>query len=208
MTGSSLGSYGLTVNGAPYQMKGVTWGPSNAAASAYMPDLQSMGVNTIRTWGTDATTQPLLDAAAPYGIKVITGFWLSQTEDYINDTSSLVPYGDRYDTSTGIEVSGIEAHPTLGAGYRTDPGSWPSVGETDIMEDVNARSESSETLHCGTAPGGNCDEYNGLTSGLSTCSGCQAGYHTYSEIIDRTNYKAWLVPVDQRSCPEWSEVVK
>ena len=34
---------------------------------------------------------------------------------YINDTSSLVPYGDRYNTSTGVEVSGIEAHPTLGA---------------------------------------------------------------------------------------------
>jgi ribose transport system substrate-binding protein len=27
-----------------------------------------------------------------------------------------------------------------------------------------------------------------------------------AEIIDRTNYKAWLVPVEQRSCPEWSEV--
>jgi ribose transport system substrate-binding protein len=29
-----------------------------------------------------------------------------------------------------------------------------------------------------------------------------------AEIIDKTNYKAWLVPVDQRACPEWSEVVK
>jgi ribose transport system substrate-binding protein len=29
-----------------------------------------------------------------------------------------------------------------------------------------------------------------------------------AEIIDRTNYKAWLVPVEQRSCPEWSEVAK
>lgn len=29
-----------------------------------------------------------------------------------------------------------------------------------------------------------------------------------AEIIDRTNYRAWLVPVEQRSCPEWSEVVK
>ncbi|THD66217.1 MAG: sugar ABC transporter substrate-binding protein [Bradyrhizobium sp.] len=27
-----------------------------------------------------------------------------------------------------------------------------------------------------------------------------------AEIIDKTNYKAWLTPVDQRSCPEWSEV--
>jgi hypothetical protein len=29
-----------------------------------------------------------------------------------------------------------------------------------------------------------------------------------AEVIDRTNYKAWLVPVDQRSCPDWSEIVK
>ena len=27
-------------------------------------------------------------------------------------------------------------------------------------------------------------------------------------IIDKANYKAWLVPVDQRSCPDWSEIVK
>jgi ribose transport system substrate-binding protein len=27
-----------------------------------------------------------------------------------------------------------------------------------------------------------------------------------AEVIDKTNYKAWLVPVDQRTCPEWSEV--
>jgi ribose transport system substrate-binding protein len=29
-----------------------------------------------------------------------------------------------------------------------------------------------------------------------------------AEIIDKTNYKAWLVPAEQRSCPEWSEVVR
>jgi ribose transport system substrate-binding protein len=29
-----------------------------------------------------------------------------------------------------------------------------------------------------------------------------------AEIIDKTNYQAWLVPVEQRSCPEWSDVVK
>jgi ribose transport system substrate-binding protein len=27
-----------------------------------------------------------------------------------------------------------------------------------------------------------------------------------AEIIDKTNYKAWLVPVNQQTCPEWSEV--
>jgi hypothetical protein len=40
---------------------------------------------------------------------------MSRNVDYINDTSSLVPYGDRYNTTTGVEVAGIQAHPTLGA---------------------------------------------------------------------------------------------
>jgi ribose transport system substrate-binding protein len=29
-----------------------------------------------------------------------------------------------------------------------------------------------------------------------------------AEVIDKTNYKAWLVPVDQRTCPEWSDVAR
>lgn len=70
------GAWKLTVDGAPYTVKGLTWGPAVADAGKYMPDVRSMGVNTIRTWGTDATTKPLLDSAAGQGIKVIAGFWL------------------------------------------------------------------------------------------------------------------------------------
>jgi ribose transport system substrate-binding protein len=29
-----------------------------------------------------------------------------------------------------------------------------------------------------------------------------------AEVIDKTNYRAWLVPVDQRTCPEWSDVAR
>jgi ribose transport system substrate-binding protein len=29
-----------------------------------------------------------------------------------------------------------------------------------------------------------------------------------AEVIDKTNYKAWLVPVTERPCPEWSEVTR
>jgi ribose transport system substrate-binding protein len=29
-----------------------------------------------------------------------------------------------------------------------------------------------------------------------------------AEIIDKTNYKAWLVPVNQQDCPEWGDVVR
>jgi hypothetical protein len=40
---------------------------------------------------------------------------LSRDTAYINDTPSLVPYGDRYNTSDAVEVSPIKAHPTIGA---------------------------------------------------------------------------------------------
>jgi len=29
-----------------------------------------------------------------------------------------------------------------------------------------------------------------------------------AEVIDKTNYQAWLTPVDQRSCPPWAEVAR
>jgi ribose transport system substrate-binding protein len=29
-----------------------------------------------------------------------------------------------------------------------------------------------------------------------------------AEVIDKNNYQAWLVPIDQRTCPEWSEIVR
>jgi len=84
----------------------------------------------------------------------------------------------------------------LGAGFRgsgagtsgtMNCSNWPSTGEIDIMEDVNALSEHSGTLHCGTDPGGPCNETTGLGSGLQACSGCQTGYNTYSVIVNRTN---------------------
>ncbi|GAA3507076.1 discoidin domain-containing protein [Streptomyces showdoensis] len=70
------GDWQLTAGGQPYTVKGVTWGPSVADAARHMPDVKAMGVNTIRTWGTDGTTKPLLDTAAAHGIRVINGFWL------------------------------------------------------------------------------------------------------------------------------------
>ncbi|CAM5646930.1 hypothetical protein SAVIM338S_06419 [Streptomyces avidinii] len=72
----SQGNWQLTVGGQPYTVKGLTWGPSFADAPKYMPDVKSMGVNTIRTWGTDASSKPLLDTAAANGVRVINGFWL------------------------------------------------------------------------------------------------------------------------------------
>ena len=94
-----------------------------------------------------------------------------------------------------LEVSASIQQPTGGLGYwpafwMLGPGQWPENGEIDIMEDVNALSELSGTIHCGTDPGGPCNETTGIGSGLRSCTGCQSGFHTYTMILDRTNTSA------------------
>ncbi|GEL94604.1 Ig-like domain repeat protein [Cellulomonas composti] len=82
-----VGTYGdwdLYVEGEPYVVQGLTWGPktsgagsiSDAQLEAYLDDLDDLGVNTIRTWGTDAGSARLFDAAATHDIRVIAGFWI------------------------------------------------------------------------------------------------------------------------------------
>jgi hypothetical protein len=63
---------------------------------------------------------------------------------------------------------------------------WPSIGEWDVMEDINGRSSQFATLHCGVAPGGPCNEFTGLGSGERACGGCQTGFHTYAVELDRS----------------------
>ena len=63
---------------------------------------------------------------------------------------------------------------------------WPSVGEIDIMEDVNGLSSVFGTLHCGPSIPGTCNETTGLGSGQVTCPGCQTGFHTYGVEWDRS----------------------
>jgi hypothetical protein len=127
VTGSP-GDWRLTVDGAPYQVRGLTWGPPPTEAASHMPDLVSMGVNTLRTWGTDAATAPLLDAAAAHGIRVINGFWLlpgggpgsGGCIDYTTDTT--------YKTTTLDEIiRWVET-------YRDHPGvlMW-NVGNESIL---------------------------------------------------------------------------
>jgi hypothetical protein len=73
----------------------------------------------------------------------------------------------------------------LGSTLRTGT-PWPGSGEIDILEDINGRSSVFGTLHCGTNPGGPCNESTGIGSGERACSGCQTGYHDYAVEIDRS----------------------
>ncbi|GAA0454342.1 hypothetical protein Aca07nite_69530 [Actinoplanes capillaceus] len=105
-----------------------------------------------------------------------------------------------------------------GAAYRGNFTNWPSVGETDIMTGVNGRDQLSQTLHCGTAPGGPCNEYDGRSSGFASCVGCQSGYHEYTQIIDRTKTdeeirfyldgrQTWVVRESQVGVAAWQAAV-
>ncbi|WP_395570409.1 discoidin domain-containing protein [Streptomyces sp. BK79] len=114
VTGSQ-GNWQLTVGGQPYTVKGLTWGPAVADAPKYMPDVKSMGVNTIRTWGTDGSTKPLLDSAAAHGIRVVNGFWLQPgggpgsggCVDYVTDTT----YKNNMLTEFTKWVEAYKSHP-------------------------------------------------------------------------------------------------
>ncbi|WP_432055340.1 glycoside hydrolase family 16 protein [Streptomyces sp. bgisy022] len=75
----------------------------------------------------------------------------------------------------------------LGAPYRGNWWNWPSVGELDIMENTQGQNTVFATMHCGTAPGGPCNEHSGIGSS-TTCQGttCQAGFHRYRMEWDRS----------------------
>ncbi|MER5988927.1 discoidin domain-containing protein [Streptomyces sp. NPDC001787] len=127
VTGSQ-GAWQLTVDGSPYTVKGLTWGPAVADAGKYLPDVRSMGVNTIRTWGTDATTKPLLDGAADNGIKVIAGFWLQPGGG--PGSGGCVDYL----TDTGYKNSMLAEFPKWVETYRDHPGvlMW-NVGNESVL---------------------------------------------------------------------------
>ncbi|MFE3638904.1 glycoside hydrolase family 16 protein [Streptomyces cellostaticus] len=75
----------------------------------------------------------------------------------------------------------------LGSPFRGNYQNWPGVGELDIMENVQGLNTDWSTMHCGTNPGGPCNETSGI-GGSTSCGGstCQAGFHTYSMEWDRS----------------------
>jgi Ricin-type beta-trefoil lectin domain/Glycosyl hydrolases family 16 len=147
------------------------------------------GTGEIETM-TNSTSNVYLDGNGDLDITAL-GSGSNWTSGRVQTSSAVVgaPAGGELEVTASIE------QPNGGLGYwpafwMLGPGQWPENGEIDIMEDVNSLSELSGTVHCGTDPGGPCNEPDGIGSGLVGCSGCQSGYNTYTMILNRTNTSA------------------
>ncbi|KAL4973163.1 concanavalin A-like lectin/glucanase domain-containing protein [Aspergillus desertorum] len=79
----------------------------------------------------------------------------------------------------------------LGAEVRSHDGDtcldWPAVSEWDIAEVISGEDTVHHTLHCGTAPGGPCGEFAGLTSS-ATWTDCN--WHYVGFEVDRTQFSS------------------
>jgi len=161
----------------------------SGADSQWMYDIgpgSNFGTGEIETM-TNSTSNVHLDGSGNLDITAL-GSGSSWTSGRVQTTSANVgaPAGGELEVTASIQ------QPTGGLGYwpafwMLGPGQWPENGEIDIMEDVNSLSEVAGTIHCGVDPAGPCNEPNGIGSGLTSCGGCQSGYHTYSMILNRTN---------------------
>jgi hypothetical protein len=179
-------------------------GAANTAPSAanWLYDTGTSYPGGPANWGTsevetmtNSTANVFLDGASHLSIKAIrdgSGNWTSgrietQRTDFAANPGEMLKISAMLMQPNVPNGMGYwPAFWALGSAFRGTYTNWPSVGEMDVMEDVNGRSQTAGTLHCGTAPNGNCNEYNGRGSGLATCIGCQTGYHEYSVVYDRT----------------------
>jgi hypothetical protein len=151
----------------------------------------SFGTGEIETM-TNSASNVHLDGNGNLDITALSS-GSSWTSGRIQTTTANVgaPAGGELEVTASIE----QPNPSSGLGYwpafwMLGPGQWPENGEIDILEDVNALSDHSGTIHCGTDPGGPCNETSGIGSGLVGCAGCQTGFHTYTMIENRTNTSA------------------
>ncbi len=165
--------------------------------TSYPGGAPNWGTGEVETM-TDSTQNVYQDGNGNLVIKPIrdaAGRWTSGRVE-TQRTDFAAPAGGRVRIEARLQqpnVSGAAAAGywpafwALGAAARpVGATNWPGVGEWDIMEDINGRSSVFSTLHCGTSPGGPCNETTGLGSGERACPGCQTSFHTYAVEYDRS----------------------
>jgi hypothetical protein len=163
--------------------------------TSYPGGAANWGTNEVETMSS-STSNVYQDGSGHLAIKPIlsNGSWTSGRIE-TQQADFAAPAGGELAVEASIQqpdVSGTAAAGywpafwMLGAAFRGNYNNWPSIGEVDAMEDINGLSSVFGTLHCGTDPGGPCNETTGIGSGQHACSGCQTAFHTYRVEIDRS----------------------
>jgi beta-glucanase (GH16 family) len=135
--------------------------------------------NVSRDGNGNLRITPLRDSA---------GDWTSARIE-TNQQNFRPPPGGIMRVESRLQMPNVTGEPALGywpafwmlnSPYRSSFDNWPGAGEFDIMENVNGLNNVWGVLHCGTAPGGPCNEFNGIgNSRPCPGSACQGNFHTY-----------------------------
>ncbi|KAH8671879.1 concanavalin A-like lectin/glucanase domain-containing protein [Tricladium varicosporioides] len=127
--------------------------------------------------------------------KLANGTWTSarietQRKDFVAAPGGklLIQSSIKLGTNPKSTQQGIwPAFWALGESFRGNNTYWPMASEWDFLEVVSGGGEMFSTLHCGTAPGGPCNEYNGLSSsGTGGVPFTRGVFHTVGFEVDRS----------------------
>ncbi|MFJ9830919.1 glycoside hydrolase family 16 protein [Streptomyces sp. NPDC101169] len=182
------GSAGSGVNTSNWQYDTGTSYPGGAA---------NWGTGEVETM-TSSTSNVALDGSGNLLItprRDASGHWTSGRIETTR-TDFQPPAGGKLRVQARIQMPNVTgaaakgywpAFWMLGSPFRGNYQNWPAVGELDIMENVQGLNTDWSTMHCGTNPGGPCNETSGIGNSTScTGSTCQAGFHTYAMEWDRS----------------------
>jgi hypothetical protein len=168
-----------------------------ATGTGYPGGATNWGTGEVETM-TSSTANAYLDGSGNLAIKPIrdsSGRWTSARLES-RRTDLAAPANGKLRVEGRLKLPDVTGSAAAGywpafwmladAARPVGATNWPSIGEIDILENVNGMDSVFATLHCGTVSGGPCDETTGLSSGQVTCSGCRSSFHTYAVEHDRT----------------------
>lgn len=135
---------------------------------------------------------PWKDSSAPHGWtsgRIESKYTFTPTAGKITRVEADIRFGSNsISTKQGI----WPAFWMLGQAYRQGT-SWPACGELDVMETVNGILTGYGTAHCGTYPGGPCNEGTGIGGSIP---------------IPDQGWHVWRIELDRRSNNWATETIK